>query len=147
MQTTLSIDPINNSEVFDVFSHYPDDIRKRLMFMRQLIIETADELVTDGVLEESLQETLKWGDPSYLVKVGSTIRIGEKKADQIAMYFHCKTKLVETFKELYGNTFKFEGNRAIVFDEEDTIPVEALKHCIQLSLTYKKIKHLPMLGA
>ena len=73
------------------------------------------------------------------MKVGSTVRISEKKPDQVAMYFHCKTKLVETFKELYGGAFKFEGNRAIVFDVEDTIPVEALKHCIQLSLTYKKL--------
>ncbi len=59
----ISIDKINNSEVWDVFSHYSEDIRKRLMFLRQLIIETADELVADGVLEESLQETLKWGRP------------------------------------------------------------------------------------
>jgi hypothetical protein len=36
-----------------------------------------------------------------------------KKAnpEQYAMYFHCKTKLVDTFKELYRDVFKFEGNR------------------------------------
>jgi hypothetical protein len=62
------------------------------------------------------------------------------------MYVHCQTKLVDTFKELYRDVFKFEGNRAIVFDEDDEIPVDELKHCIFLSLTYHSRKNLPMLG-
>jgi hypothetical protein len=70
----------------------------------------------------------------------------EKKPHQYAMYFHCKTKLVDTFKERYGDKFKFESNRAIVFNEDDEIPIEELKHCIALSLTYHSRKHLPMLG-
>lgn len=62
------------------------------------------------------------------------------------MYFHCKTKLVDTFKELYQDVFKFEGNRAIIFNEADEIPIKELKHCIALSLTHHNRKHLPMLG-
>ena len=63
------------------------------------------------------------------------------------LYFHCKTKLIDAFKELYGDTFQYKGNRAIVFDGVEVIPKKALTHCILLSLTYKKIKGLPMLGA
>ena len=62
------------------------------------------------------------------------------------MYFHCKTKLVDTFKERYQNTFNFEGNRSIVFNIDEKLPIEELKHCIELSLTYHSIKNLPMLG-
>ena len=108
------------------------------------ILDTASE--TEGV--GTVEETLKWGEPSYVTKGGSTVRIGWKQSNphQYAMYFHCKTKLIDTFREIYGDTFTFEGNRAIVFDENDDIPANELKHCILLSLTYKSRKHLPMLG-
>ena len=114
------------------------------MFLRQLVLDTA--LETQEVTK--IEETLKWGEPSYLTKSGSTIRMDwkESKPDQYALYFNCKTKLVDTFKERYGNEFKYEGNRAIIFNKNDTIPIKELKHCISLSLTYHNIKHLPMLG-
>jgi len=135
---------IKNKEVEKAFDHYPKGIRKKLMFLRKLVIDTAAE--TDGV--KTLEETLKWGELSYLTKGGSTIRMDWKKSkpDQYAMYFNCKTKLVDTFKERYKDKFKYEGNRAIVFHKNDTIPVNELKHCILLSLTYHNIKNLPMLG-
>ena len=79
----------------------------------------------------------------------STIRIDwkESKPNQYAMYFHCQTKLVDTFKELYKHVFQFEGNRAILFGLDDRIPENELRHCIFLALTYHRVKHLPMLGA
>jgi len=144
------MDKFNNIKVKEVFNAYPDDIREKMLFLRQLVLETTIE--TDGVdcLEKCrIEETLKWGEPSYLAKSGSTIRMGWKKSkpEQYAMCFHCKTKLVDTFKELYKDKFRFEGNRAIVFNKDDKVPVDELKHCISLSLTYHNIKHLPMLGA
>jgi len=115
------------------------------MYLRQLVFDAASE--TDGVGE--VEETLKWGEPSYLVKGGSTIRMDwkNKNPDQYAVYFNCKTSLIETFRELYGDKFNFEGNRAIIFSDHDPIPDEVLKHCFSLSLTYHKIKNLPLLGA
>ena len=135
---------IENPEVAAVFDNYPERMRERLMLLRRLVLETAAE--TEGV--GSLEETLRWGEPSYLSKGGSTIRMDwkESKPDQYALYFHCRTRLVETFRELYGGMFRFEDNRAIVFDEDEEIPVKELKHCISLSLTYHRRKHLPMLG-
>lgn len=107
------------------------------MLLRQLILDVAAE--TKGV--GPLEETLKWGQPSYLTArsgSGSTIRIDRVKSQngQYAMYFHCQTTLVDTFRETYRGEFRFEGNRSIVFDEDDEIPVEALSHCISLALTY-----------
>ncbi|WP_217362272.1 DUF1801 domain-containing protein [Cohnella herbarum] len=135
---------IDNTKVAAVFDHYPEHIQKKLLFLRQLILDTAAE--TTGI--DTVEETLKWGEPSYIAKRGSTIRIDWKKSTphRYAMYFNCNTKLVDTFKELYREKFNYEGNRAIVFDENEEIPVDELKQCILLSLTYHTRKHLPMLG-
>jgi len=135
---------IKNPEVAEIFKNYPQTMREKLLFLRQLILDTASK--TEGI--NNVEETLKWGEPSYLTKGGSTIRIAWEKSTpkQYTMYFNCKTKLVDTFKQLYYDKFKFESNRAIVFNENDEISIKALKHCIALSLSYHKIKHLPLLG-
>lgn len=136
---------ITTKEVEEVFNNYPEKIRIKLLKLRQLVIDTASEI--NGI--NKIEETLKWGEPSYLTKTGSTIRMDwkESKPDECAMYFHCKTKLVDTFKELYSDQLKFEGNRAIIFSANQEMPVNELRHCISLSLNYHKIKHLPLLGA
>lgn len=136
---------ITHPQVAKIFAAYPTPVRKKLLFLRQMIFDTAAEIGGVGKLEE----TVKWGEPAYLAKGASTIRIDWKSASpqQYAMYFHCQTKLVSTFRELYGDKFNYAQNRAIVFRLNDRLPVAELKHCIALSLTYHKIKHLPMLGA
>ena len=133
-----------NKNISQKFDTYPDDIAKILLVIRQAIIDVANETSDD-----ELEEVLKWGEPSYIVKHGSTVRFDWKAAspNQYRIYFNCKTSLVETFKELYGNTFTYEGNRAMVFSTSDIIPMTQLKHCLSLALRYHSIKHLPLLGA
>ncbi len=135
---------IENQAVREKFQSYPDPMRQKLLFLRQLVLETAVE--TQGV--GKVEETLKWGEPSYLAKRGSTIRMDwkEKNPDQYALYFICSTTLVTTFKELYRDLFTFEGTRAIVFHENDPLPVAELKHCFALALRYHDLKYMPMLG-
>jgi len=128
---------IADPRVKAAFNEFPPAVRKKLMLLRMLIFDVASD--TDGVGE--LTETLKWGQPSYLTektKSGSTIRIGrEKKTDgNYAIYFKCQTSLVASFKELYINKFRYEGNRAILFRLNDKIPVRELSHCIAMALTY-----------
>lgn len=134
----------SSPEVELVFKNYPGSVRKKILNLRRILIEAANEI------EEikNLEETLKWGEPSYLTKNGSTIRIDWKKKtpDEYAMYFKCTSKLVTTFKEVFKSNFKFEGTRAILFKMNDNIPEAALKKCIVAGLTYHKVKHLPMLG-
>ena len=91
---------IENPDVARVFNSYPEPMRKKMMRLRQLVLETAAE--TEGV--DTLEETLKWGEPSYLTKGGSTLRMDwkEKAPEQYAIYFNCNTLLVATFKEVYG---------------------------------------------
>ena len=133
-----------NPEVKVVFDNYPDSVRDKMFALRELVLETAREI--DGIT--NIEETLKWGEPSYLTKSGSTIRMDwkSKTPDQFAMYFKCTSRLVEVFKMIFNKRFDFEGNRAIVFHLNDKIPVEDLKHCIKAALTYHKVKHLPTLG-
>jgi len=139
-QLQINID----SRVPEKFDAYPIAIKNKLDNLRRLIIEVASE--NDTISE--IEETLKWGEPSYLVKKGSTIRIDwkAKTPDQYAMYFKCTSKLVETFRDVYKDQFKYEKNRAIVFNLSDKIPEKKLKTCIGLALNYHAIKHLPRLG-
>ncbi|MDO5979496.1 DUF1801 domain-containing protein [Flavivirga spongiicola] len=133
-----------NPKVESVFNNYPDSVRKKMNSLRELIIETANK--TEGIT--NLEETLKWGEPSYLTKKGSTIRIDwkSKNPNQYAMYFQCTSRLVSTFRTVYKNTLDFEGKRAIILQLKEDLPKEALKNCIATALTYHKVKHLPLLG-
>jgi len=135
---------ITNPEVTKVFQNYPGFVLDKMWAIRELIIETANE--SNEI--EYLEETLKWSEPSYLTKSGSTIRIDwkPKTPDQYAIYFKCTSRLVETFRSLFKETFHFEGNRAIVFQMEDKIPQQELKSCIKAALKYHKVKHLATLG-
>lgn len=127
-----------------VFDSYPIAIKEKIQQLRELIIETATEVESIKTLEE----TLKWGELSYLTKKGSTIRINSKKdnPEQYAMYFQCTSSLVSTFKIVYKGIFDFEGKRAIVFNLNESIPKNELKQCIKTALTYHSVKHLPLLG-
>ena len=131
-----SIPAFSDRNVAKVFDAYPDNIRARLMQLRGLIFDTAKSIDDVGPLEE----TLKWGQPSYLTTEsgsGSTIRIDRDKAEgRIAMYFHCQTDLVATFRELYPTQMTYGGNRSILFGASSKIPEKALRHCIGLALTY-----------
>lgn len=136
---------ISNPKVKAVFDQYPNHVRIKMNHLRTLIIEVAGAI--DGV--KSLEETLKWGEPSYITRHGSTLRMDwkEKTPDQYALYFSCTTKLVPTFRKIYKDVFNFEGNRAIVFWLDEKIPEDEVKHCIQLTLTYHKVKNELLLGA
>jgi len=130
-----------SEEVAKVFSLYPKRIRQRLLAVREMIFEVA--MKARGVGKP--QETLKWGEPAYVTAEsgsGSTIRINQRKGseDQYAIYFHCQTTLVDSFRALFPDTFTFEGNRAIVIHQEQAVPKKELRHCIHMALTYHQQK-------
>jgi hypothetical protein len=126
----------SDPKVAAAFCSYPTRIRTRLLALRQLILDTAR--ATKGV--GPLEETLKWGQVSYLTtmsKRGSTIRIDQVRAepDRYALYFHCQTNLVETFREIYPHLV-YGGDRCIVLDAAEDMPEDTLSHCVALALTY-----------
>lgn len=125
-----------------MLSSYPEVAQPGLMALRDLIFETAAE--TEGV--GSIEETLHWGQPSYLTSEtgsGSTIRIGalgDSEPSGYAMYFICTTNLVDTFKSAFGETFAYDGNRALLFRSDEPVPQSELRECIAMALTYHSSK-------
>ena len=134
---------LKSTVVTELLKTYPTRSNKKLLELRQLVISTATDL---GIAK--LVETTKWGEPSYVTKSGSTIRMDwkPKTPNQYFLYFICSTELVNTFKIVFGEELTFEGNRAIVLNLNEELPIKAIQKCISLALTYHKIKHLPLLG-
>jgi Domain of unknown function (DU1801) len=112
-----------NPAVARVFSDYPPGVRRRLLRLRALIFATTERRADIGPLEE----TLRWGQPSYVTsetRSGSTIRLDAIRATpgSCAIYFHCQTTLVHTFRKKFGPVFRYEGNRAFIFAPSDRLP-------------------------
>lgn len=130
--------------VKDRFDEYPDNARVRLEELRNLVFQVVSELELGEV-----DETLKWGEPSYSVKTGSPLRMDWKlkSPNNYYLFFNCQTKLVDTFRELYGDELVFQGNRAIVLSLSKPLPETVIKSCLGLALTYQQRKSLPLLGA
>jgi len=129
---------MENPAVAAVFKTYPEPVKGALHALRSLILDTAANL--EGVGE--IEEALRWGQPAYLTtasKSGTMIRIDQVKSapDTYALYVHCQTSLIETFKSRYPDELIYEGNRAILFDIKDDFPTDVARHCIRLALTYR----------
>ena len=125
------------SELFEqTTAQLPTRCANSLKELRALILEVQ---AADPEIGE-LSEVLRWGQLSYLTEQtgsGSMIRLGQSKSGKPAMFFHCGTTLIETFRAQYTHLFEFEGNRALLVSEPiNDISVE-LKHCIHQALTYK----------
>lgn len=125
-----------NDDVKYVFGGFKSSAREKLLTIRDMIFQQADKNKKIGPIEESL----KWGQPSYvpISKCGSPIRLGIEKntSDKIGLYVHCGTNLIETFKHIYPDEFNYRGNRGVLFDHSDGLPLEPLRHIISIALTY-----------
>ena len=130
--------PIDVPEVAAVFAAYPEAERTELLTLRQLILDTANTV--EGVGE--IEEALRWGQPSYLTREtgsGTTIRIaatGPKSTHDDAMFFICHTNMVQTFEQLFGDVFTYERNRALLFRVGEEMPLDELRECVAMALTY-----------
>ncbi len=127
--------PIQNDAVAAVFASAPAKSRAGLVCLRDLIFATARD--TPGV--GRVEETLKWGQPAYLTpdsKSGTTIRLGVPRTGGFALYVHCQTTLISEFRSLFPDDFAFDGNRAILFEDGQTLPIDALRLFIKNALTY-----------
>lgn len=130
--------------LYSKITDYPDKAKQRLIELHNAICDIASQRCLG-----KLDVTLKWGELSYSVKSGSPIRIDwkSKSPDSCFVYFNCSTKLVDTFRELYPDDLIFHGNRAIELNINDPLPETFITQCLELALTYHKVKHLPLLGA
>jgi Domain of unknown function (DU1801) len=127
---------VENPEVLRMFETYPDELRSALLELRSIILETAEQNDNVGVLEE----TLKWGQPSYLTvrpKSGTTIRIDRDKSDSgdYAFYVNCQSSLVSEWRAMFPNLI-FGGDRSVHFKLDSPIPKEEISQMITMALTY-----------
>lgn len=128
-------------DVQAVFDAYPPAVRSRLLELRSLILDIAATTPGAGPLDE----TLKWGQPSYLTAEtgsGTTVRLGPKKGDDASccLFIHCQTSLVDRFRALPdAGGLVFEGTRAVVFDVDDPLP-EGAAVFVRAALTYHRDK-------
>ena len=128
-----------NPEVAGVFKTYPREIRKQLMSVRRLIFETAS--ATEGVGE--LEETVRWGEPAYLTtqsKSGTTVRLGWKKIQSISVRFafSLPEQAHRDMQDPFPRSISYQGNRSLLFNRDDKVPVEELSACLAIALTYHR---------
>lgn len=123
------------AKVADVFAALPDDARTGMLILRALIFEIAAAHPEVG----ALQETLKWGQPSYLTPetgAGSTIRLAAPKAGGFGLYAHCQTTIISEYSAQFGGLDVIDGNRAILFSSPDQIDHGRHGLLIASALTY-----------
>lgn len=133
METTP---PLPDS-VRSAYASYDGQVLAGLLRLRELVFDVAREIPEVG----PIREELKWAQPSFLTRprIGSTIRIDAVNANRpgsFAMYFICSTNLVDRFREMFGDAFRYEGNRALIFEDLETLPETELRECIAMALTY-----------
>lgn len=136
--------PFADPEVKAVFEQYPDEVREKMNALRDLIYSKAEQI---GQLA-SLEESLKWGEPAWCCKTGTTVRIDWKAddPDHYRMFFHCQTALIPTFRKVFSDCFDFEGNRAIRFSSKLDPDLVQLGECVEVALKYKQVKDRHLLG-
>lgn len=122
---------------------YPATVKAELLKLRELIFSIAKD--------ESLgpiSESVKWGQLSFSSPKGSPIRIDWSSATPLylSLFFHCQTKLMSTFREVYPNNFTYIGNRQLMFPLNDNSKYRVLSHCLSVALRYHQVKDKPLLG-
>jgi Domain of unknown function (DU1801) len=118
--------------VFDATAPEP---RAGMHVLRQLIFDVAARLPKVGRIDESL----RWGVPAYLTsetRSGSTLRIGAPRAGGFALYCNCQTSLIADFRDLMGEAFCYEGNRAVVFRTAEELDAERIGMLVARALTW-----------
>lgn len=125
------------SDVSQVLQSYPPAARKRITALRKTILEVAKSIEGVGLLEE----TLKWGEPSYLTSAsrsGTTVRIAWQARDPevCSVFVNCQTNLVDTYRSLFPE-LQCIGNRQVRLPLDQPVP-DSLRDCFAMALTYKK---------
>lgn len=135
--------PFACDQIAAAFDLPDEQARKGLMALRSLIFETAASLPE----VDSVEEALRWGQPSYISRKGTPLRLGVPKSARFGLFVHCQSRVIPNYLERYPAWDRVEGTRAVLFDRPDQI--EPFRHgwLIRHALTYKvkvaKTGHAP----
>lgn len=96
-----------------------------------MILSVAEEI------NQKVAVSIKWGQLSFASPLGTPIRIDRFDDERIALFVHCQTTLVEQWREMFGDTLNFSKTRAIILNTNEPLPLNELKMCVQMALTYR----------
>lgn len=128
----MTTPPYATSGVGAAFDALPDQARAHALSVRKQIFEMAAQLQAGPV-----EESLKWGQPSYKAAKGTPIRLAysDQHPDVVQLLVHCQTSLVEVWRSRFPDLI-FQGNRALFMSVDVPLPDDAVAHCIQSALQY-----------
>ena len=137
---TLRTEP----QFLELLQYQPGPLKASYTEIRDLVHEVAHSL--DEVQE--LQEVLRWGQLSFVAETGSTFRLGIDKKDtkNFRLYFQCTSRLIPTFRSVFGDHLSYEKNRALLFKIGEPLSKELLGQIIRTALVYHLLKKQPLLG-
>lgn len=118
-------------EVAEKFDAAPALARAGMLALRRLILGCAVEMPEVGQVEEAL----RWGQPAYLARRGSTLRIGET-AEGFALYAHCRTSIISDFAEAFPGMDRIEGTRAVHFRAAEEVDPDRHGQLVRHALGY-----------
>lgn len=126
-------------EVAATVAIWPDPAQRAFHGIRAIIHQAAAAVPQVGLLTE----TLKWGEPAWLTAAsgsGTTLRIGWKSArpDRIAVLVNCRTGLIATLRDIYPDSFHYEGSRAACVALDAPLPDQAIDHFARLAQSYHR---------
>jgi hypothetical protein len=119
-------------DVRAAFDAVPVPARTGMLALRRLILDVAADTPEAG----PVTEVLRWGQPAYLAPKGSTVRVGVPKGACFALFVHCRTSLIPEFRLGPGTGLRYEGTRAVLFDDVRELAAAPLRPLIRRALLY-----------
>lgn len=109
------------------FGPMPEPTRRQALRLRSVIFAVAARQGLAPPLE-----ALRWGEPAYLPgRDGTAVRIGwDRNSGACKLLVHCRTSLVERWRLRHGDSFQYDGNRAVILPQGRELDEDALGHCI-----------------
>ncbi|MGG5332532.1 DUF1801 domain-containing protein [Enterococcus sp. AZ163] len=114
----------------EFYPTYSEEMISKLEELQNLIWTIAKEQ------KKTISESSKWGQLSIVSEDGTPIRIAKFSDNEIALFVHCQTTLIETWKNLFPDRLSFSGNRAVIVSVDSPLPASELQVCIDMALNY-----------
>ena len=125
------------NDVAAVLSNMPVALQPSIIKLRAIIFDVAHEAEIGG-----LNETLKWGEISYLPakkRVGTTIRLGAEEPDVVRFFVPCQTRLLDIYRARFPEEFTYVGDREVRMSPEQ-VDQPHVGELVALALTYHSEK-------
>lgn len=128
--------PTPTAEVAAWLSDVPVDLREHIDRLRALVHQVAFEEDAWPLVEE-----IKWGQPSYRSPNGNEstpVRLNWTDEGDAALLTHCQSTVIADFRTAFGDGFRFDGDRAVLFGPADALHEAEVAELIRHALTYRR---------